>query len=353
MRSYNFSAGPSSLPLPVLQRLQEEIFNYAKGKYWVAEISHRSKEFINLAKDCQEKLRLVLAIPKNYEILFLHGGITWQYPLLPLNFLSASEKGGYFITGHWSKSAFKFAHSQQVFALDYCEDFSTIPNLVIPSSLGYLYVCDNETVNGVEFRQLPSCKQIILDITSNVFTKRLDFASLGIAIFSAQKNIGVSGLGIMIVREDFLEKSKQKTHLSPIFNYYELWQHDSMLNTPNTFAIYVASLVLDWMIAKGGVEYFERLSKEKSALLYQAIDTSQIYSNKVEKKYRSRVNVPFTCKTIRQNELFLQQAAKENLLFLKGHRAIGGIRASMYNAMDLEGVKTLVDFMQNFENHCI
>ena len=352
MRSLNFSAGPSSIPFPVYQRIKEEISSYAKGKYWVAEISHRSQEFINLASDCKKKIRQLLEVPKNYEILFLHGGMSMQYPLLPMNFLQENEKGAYFITGHWSKKAWKLAYHPQIFVIppkaEKKKEFLSIPQIEVPESLGYLFVCDNETVHGIEMDTLPDCKNIILDVTSNVFTKKIDYNRVGVLLFSTQKNLGISGLGVMIVREDFLQKSKQNTNLSPILNYYEIFKNDSMVNTPNTFAIYVANLCLDWMIEKGGTNYFQLLSKQKSELLYNAIDKSRIFNNFVEKKFRSRMNVVFSSKNPVTERLFLEQAEKEDFLFLKGHKAVGGIRASIYNAMDLEVVKKLVDFLEKF-----
>ena len=348
MRSYNFSAGPSSLPLSVLHRLQKEIFDYAGGKYWIAEISHRSSQFIEIIEICRQKIRQVLKIPRNYQIIFLHGGISLQYPLFPLNFLQAAEKGGYFITGHWSKRAFCLASHAQVFCLPY-GDFTTIPKIQIPEDLGYLFICDNETVHGVEFDNLPDSKNIILDTTSNIFTKKIDFSLLAAVVFSTQKNLGVAGLGVMIVRDDFLEKSKQKTNLSPIFCFSEICNKNSMVNTPNTLAIYIVDLVLDWLIEQGGVEYFAEHSKKKSSLLYKTIDESQIYENRVEKKFRSRVNVPFFLKNPGYTKSFLSQAEKENLLFLQGHKIVGGVRASIYNSMELAGVKKLVTFMKQFE----
>jgi phosphoserine aminotransferase len=351
VRVCNFSAGPSSLPLPVLQRLQKEITSYADGKYWVGEISHRGEEFMRLAAACQMKIRTILNIPNTHKILFLQGGISSQYPLIPLNFLESVQRGAYFITGHWSQRAFNLAYHPEVFTLQPPKTFTSIPQRKIPSDLGYLYVCDNETVHGVEFPKLPDCKNIVLDATSNIFTKNIDFSHLGAVVFSTQKNLGISGLAIMIVRDDFLEKSRKKQKLSPIFRFSEILRYESMLNTPNTVAIYIADLVLDWIIEKGGIEYFSKASKEKSDLLYNFIDESDFYENKVEKKFRSRLNIPFSCKKAENNQVFLEQAEAAGLFFLKGHRVVGGMRASIYNSMNIEAVKKLVDFMKNFKDN--
>lgn len=349
MRAYNFSAGPSRIPLPVLQRLQREISEYAEGKYWIGEISHRSTEFVEFTQSCRQKIRQVLEVPKNYEVIFLHGGISLQYPLFAMNFLQGIQKGAYFITGHWSQRAFNLAYHPQVFTLSGMNDFTTIPEVEIPKDLGYLYVCDNETIHGVEFDELPDCENIILDTTSNIFTKKINFSKIGALVFSTQKNLGVSGLAVMIVREDFLEFSRQKTNLSPIFRFAEIFRQDSMVNTPNTLAIYIAGLVLDWIIEQGGVEYFANFRKKKSDLLYQTIDQSDTYQNYVEKKFRSKTNIPFSLKNEAQTTKFLQEAQQKDLLFLKGHRAMGGVRASIYNAMEFSGVEKLVDFMNNFK----
>jgi phosphoserine aminotransferase len=351
MRGFNFSPGPSSLPLPVLQRLQKEMSSYSEGRYWVGEISHRGKEFMELAEACQEKIRHILDVPKNYEIIFVQGGISCQYPLLPMNFLEESEKAAYFVTGHWSQQAFELACDERVFSLPQQEGFTTIPQVQIPSDTGYLYMCDNETIHGLEFPKFPDHNNIILDATSNIFTKKIDFSSLGVVAFSAQKNLGISSLAVMIIRDDFLEKSRQKTNISSIFNFSEILKHESMLNTPNTVAIYIADLVLDWTIEQGGIDHFAKTSKEKSDLLYKFIDESEFYVNNVDTKFRSRLNIPFSCKDASKNDAFLEAAEKVGLFFLKGHAVIGGMRASIYNSMSIEGIEKLIGFMKDFENN--
>ena len=350
MRVYNFSPGPATLPEPVLRKIQEDITSYKNGKFWIGEVSHRSPIFTDLLAECRQKLQRVLEIPENYEFFFCHGGATLQYALIPLNFLAANEKAAYAISGHWSKRAYNLSGSQKnLIPLD-CGDFFSIDDFSVPDDTTYLYLCENETIHGCQYHELPKFDSIINDQTSNILSKKINFKNQAVIFAAAQKNFGVSGLTLMIVRKDFLELSKKKQHkMSPILNYYNLCQENSMMNTPNTFAIYTTNLILDWIIEKGGLDYFEKLNKQKSTLLYEVIDSSQIYENLVKKENRSLANVTFSCKNKELNPTFLEEAEKENLFFLKGHRALGGMRASIYNAMPLAGVQSLISFMKEFE----
>ena len=351
MRAYNFSPGPATLPEPVLRKIQEDITSYKNGKFWIAEISHRSKIFTELLAECRQKLQRILKIPEDYDFFFCHGGATLQYALIPLNFLQGKEKAAYAISGHWSKRAYNLSGAQKnLIPLD-CSDFFSIKDVSVPEDVTYLFLCENETIHGCQYHKLPKFDSIINDQTSNILSKKIDFKNQAVIFASTQKNLGIAGLTLMIIRKDFLEISKKnQNNMSPILNYYHLHKENSMINTPNTFAIYTANLVLDWIIEKGGVDFFEKYHSKKSILLYDAIDSSVIYENLVQKKNRSVMNVTFSCKNKKLNPLFLEQAEKQNLLFLKGHRSLGGMRASLYNAVPLEGVKSLINFMKEFES---
>ncbi len=351
MRALNFSPGPATLPEPVLKKIQEDITNYKHSKFWIAEISHRSKIFTELLAECNKKLRRILEIPEDYETFFCQGGATLQYALIPLNFLSKGEKAAYAISGHWSRRAYNLAGEKKNLITINCGDFFSIKNFAVPDNIVYLLLCENETIHGCQYETLPDFHSIISDQTSNILSKKIDFKNQAVIFASTQKNLGISGLTLIIIRKDFLELSKKnEDKMSPVLNYYHLCKANSMINTPNTFAIYTANLVLDWIIEKGGVDFFEKERSKKSTLLYDAIDSSGIYENLVKKKNRSAMNITFSCKNKELNPLFLEQAEKQNLLFLKGHRSLGGMRASLYNAMSLVGVKSLINFMKKFEN---
>ncbi|KGY12115.1 MFS transporter [Vibrio tubiashii] len=352
---YNFSAGPAGLPKAVMEKAQQEFVDWNGLGTSVMEISHRSKEFIKVAEDAEQDLRDLLEIPDNYKVLFCQGGARAQFAAVPLNLLGSSKKATYIDAGYWAESAVKEAEK-------YCEVdvFSAKTELdgklaVKPASewkvdadAAYVHFCPNETIDGIEISELPvTDKPIVADMSSNILSRKIDVSQYGVIYAGAQKNIGPAGLCIAIVRDDLLELASE---LVPSFiNYKVLAEKDSMFNTPPTFAWYLSGLVFKWLKEQGGVSEMEKINLEKAQLLYNQIDGSDFYVNNVHPANRSRMNVPFQLVKPELDGLFLDQAEKRGLVALKGHRAVGGMRASIYNAVTLEGVQALVDFMQEFE----
>ncbi len=352
---YNFSAGPAGLPKAVMEKAQQEFVDWNGLGTSVMEISHRSKEFIKVAEDAEQDLRDLLEIPDNYKVLFCQGGARAQFAAVPLNLLGSSKKATYIDAGYWAESAVKEAEK-------YCEVdvFSAKTELdgklaVKPASewkvdadAAYVHFCPNETIDGIEISELPvTDKPIVADMSSNILSRKIDVSQYGVIYAGAQKNIGPAGLCIAIVRDDLLELASE---LVPSFiNYKVLAEKDSMFNTPPTFAWYLSGLVFKWLKEQGGVSEMEKINLEKAQLLYNQIDGSDFYVNNVHPANRSRMNVPFQLVKPELDGLFLEQAEKRGLVALKGHRAVGGMRASIYNAVTLEGVQALVDFMQEFE----
>lgn len=352
---YNFSAGPAGLPKAVMEKAQQEFVDWNGLGTSVMEISHRSKEFIKVAEDAEQDLRDLLEIPDNYKVLFCQGGARAQFAAVPLNLLGSSKKATYIDAGYWAESAVKEAEK-------YCEVdvFSAKTELdgklaVKPASewkvdadAAYVHFCPNETIDGIEISELPvTDKPIVADMSSNILSRKIDVSQYGVIYAGAQKNIGPAGLCIAIVRDDLLELASE---LVPSFiNYKVLAEKDSMFNTPPTFAWYLSGLVFKWLKEQGGVSEMEKINLEKAQLLYNQIDGSDFYVNNVHPANRSRMNVPFQLVKPELDGLFLEQAEKRGLVALKGHRAVGGMRASIYNAVALEGVQALVDFMQEFE----
>ncbi|WCP66038.1 3-phosphoserine/phosphohydroxythreonine transaminase [Vibrio tubiashii] len=352
---YNFSAGPAGLPKAVMEKAQQEFVEWNGLGTSVMEISHRSKEFIKVAEEAEQDLRDLLNIPDNYKVLFCQGGARAQFAAVPLNLLGSSKKATYIDAGYWAESAVKEANK-------YCEvdvfdakteregKTSVVPasEWKVASDAAYVHFCPNETIDGVEISELPQTdKPIIADMSSNILSREIDVSKYGVIYAGAQKNIGPAGLCIAIVRDDLLELAND---LVPSFmNYKVLAEKDSMFNTPPTFAWYLSGLVFKWLKEQGGVAEMEKINKEKASLLYNQIDGSDFYINNVHDVNRSRMNVPFQLAKPELDALFLEQAEQRGLVALKGHRAVGGMRASIYNAVPLEGVQALVEFMQEFE----
>ncbi|KHA61397.1 MFS transporter [Vibrio variabilis] len=352
---YNFSAGPAGLPKAVMEQAQAEFINWNELGTSVMEISHRSKEFIKVAEDSEQDLRDLLNIPDNYKVLFCQGGARAQFAAVPLNLLGSAKKATYIDAGYWAESAVQEACKYcdvDVFDAKVTKAGKTavrdVSEWVIDPEAAYVHFCPNETIDGIEISELPDTdKPIVADMSSNILSRRIDVSKYGVIYAGAQKNIGPAGLCIAIVRDDLLGLAND---LLPSFiNYKTLAEKDSMFNTPPTFAWYLSGLVFKWLKANGGVEAMEQINQEKATLLYNAIDQSDFYRNEVHPDNRSRMNVPFQLAKPELDELFLEQAKQRGLVSLKGHRAVGGMRASIYNAMPLAGVQALVDFMQEFE----
>ncbi len=352
---YNFCAGPAMLPVDVMKKAQSEFLNFAGTGSSVMELSHRSKEFIAVAEKAEANLRNLMAIPENYKVLFCHGGGRGQFSAVALNLLGESKKADYIVTGAWSKSAAEEAsHYGDINIINAIENIDGKQS-VKPSSewsisddAAYVHYCPNETVDGVEIFEVPNVGDIplIADMSSTILSREFDVSQFGLIYAGAQKNIGPSGLTLVIVREDLLGKAHIDT--PSIMNYQVLANNGSMYNTPPTYAWYLAGLVFDWLLAKGGVDAIAKVNEEKAQLLYDYIDGSNFYQNSIVPENRSLMNVPFWLTDDALSADFLAQAQKRGLMALKGHRMVGGMRASIYNAMPIEGVKALIDFMKEF-----
>ena len=353
-RAYNFAAGPATLPESVLRTAQTQLLEWGDARASVMEISHRGRDFIAMAEESEQDLRELLQIPQNYKVLFLQGGATQHFAQIPMNFAQREQTVDYVVTGHWGEKAVKEAKplvQVHVAANGADSKFTAIPargSWQLTGAAACLHYTPNETIHGVEFHDVPEVggAPLVADMSSDILSRPIDVAKFGIIYAGAQKNIGASGLVVMIVREDLLERCPKD--IPKIFNYAEHAAAGSMLNTPNTFGWYLASLVFKWLLAEGGMPAIAQRNRMKAELLYGYIDESGYYANPVEKSARSRMNVPFTLPRPELDALFLQQSQAAGLLALKGHRAVGGMRASLYNAMSLEGVQALVEFMRDF-----
>jgi phosphoserine aminotransferase len=354
-RVWNFSAGPAVLPAEVLARAGDEMLDWHGSGMCVMEMSHRGEEFIGIAAEAERDLRELLGVPAHYKVLFLAGGATLQFAQIPMNLLGASGKADYVLTGEWSKKAAKEAKAYgDVHIAATAEDrkFTYAPRRETwrpRADAVYLHYCSNETIGGVEFSWLPETGGVplVVDASSHILSRPMDAAKFGLIYAGAQKNIGPAGLTIVIVREDLIGHARPGT--PSVMDYKLQADADSMLNTPPTYSIYVAGLVFKWLKALGGLAEMEKRNIAKAQLLYDAIDASGLYRNPVDKGDRSRMNVPFTLSDARLDEPFLKGAKERGMLQLKGHRSVGGMRASIYNAMPIEGVRALVDYMTEFE----
>ncbi len=353
-RGYNFSAGPAALPEEVLRRAQAELLEWNGARASVMEISHRGKDFVALAAESERDLRDLLAVPANYKVLFLQGGATQHFAQIPMNFASRNQTADYVVTGDWGEKAAKEAKPSvrvRIAATSAATNHDRIPPRAswdLDPRAAYVHITPNETIRGVEFHEIPDVGDVplIADVSSTLLSRPLDVSRFGVLYAGAQKNIGAAGLVVMIVREDLLERCPKE--LPKILNYAEQAAHDSMLNTPNTFGWYLASLVFKWLKQQGGLAAMAERNRAKAELLYAYIDESGFYRNPVEKSARSWMNVPFTLPSDALDAAFLRESEAAGLLYLKGHRAVGGMRASIYNAMPIEGVRALVEFMKDF-----
>ncbi len=354
-RAYNFSAGPAALPESVLRQAQAEMLEWRDAGASIVELSHRGPEFLEVAAAAEADLRALMSIPDDYAVLFLAGGATTQQALMALNFAAPGQRADYVVTGHWGKTAIKQVKPYvdvHVAANGEAGGFRGIPardTWQLSADAAYVHITANETIHGVEFRELPEVGDVPLfaDFSSSIASEPLDVSKFGLIYGGAQKNLGPVGVSVVIVRRDLLERAGQPR--ADIFNYASHLKGESMLNTPPTWNWYLAGLVFKWMLAEGGVEEFARRSAAKSSLLYAAIDGSGgFYRNEVEPGARSRMNVPFFLRDEALDKAFLAESKAAGLISLKGHRALGGMRASLYNAMPVAGAQALVDFMADF-----
>jgi len=351
-RVVNFGAGPAMLPAEVLARAGDEMLDWQGCGTSVMEMSHRGKEFMSIAAQTEQDLRGLLAIPANYKVLLLQGGATLQFAQVPMNLLAGRGKADYVMSGEWSKKAVKEAKNYcdvGIAATSEDRNFTYAPKkFSVRKDAAYLHYCSNETIGGVEYHEIPSVGiPLVADASSHFLSRPLDVSKFGLIYAGAQKNAGPAGLTFVIVRDDLIGRAAKGT--PSVMDYKLQAEADSMLNTPATYAIYVAGLVFKWLKQLGGLAAMEKRNIEKAKLLYDFLDSSAFFRNPVAKEDRSRMNVPFTLKNEKLDGEFLKGAEQRGLLQLKGHRSVGGMRASIYNAMPLAGVQRLVDYMKDFE----
>jgi phosphoserine aminotransferase len=357
-RPFNFSAGPAAMPLEVLQQAAAEMTDWQGSGMGVMEMSHRGKEFISIYEQAEADVRELLAVPANFKILFMQGGGLAENAIVPLN-LSRGETVDVVVTGSWSEKSYKEASkycTPHLAATGAESNFTTLPapaQWQLSAGAQYVHICTNETIHGVEFHTLPDLKALgsdaplVIDFSSHVLSRSVDWARVGVAFGGAQKNIGPAGVTLVIVREDLLGHALKACPSA--FNYKTVADNGSMYNTPPTYSIYMAGLTFQWLKRQGGVAAMEQQNIAKAKLLYDFLDNSSFYSNKVAHDCRSRMNVPFFLADESRNDAFLAGAKAAGLLQLKGHKSVGGMRASIYNAMPIEGVQALVRYMQAFE----
>ena len=357
-RVFNFSAGPAMLPEPVLRQAAEEMLDWHRSGMSVMEMSHRGKEFIAIHARAEADLRELMGIPANYKVLFLQGGASAQFAMVPMNLLRGRTQADYVNTGQWSKKAISEAKrfcKVNIAASSETEHYACIPKQMrwqLNSESAYVHITSNETIGGVEFHWIPDTGDVplVADMSSHVLSRPMAVSRYGLIYAGAQKNIGPAGLTIVIVRDDLLGHAMPTT--ATVFDYKVQAENDSMSNTPATYGIYVAGLVFQWLKSLGGLERMETINRTKAALLYDYLDQTEFYQTPVAKDDRSLMNIPFTLRSAELDGAFLKAAEANGLTQLKGHRSVGGMRASLYNAMPMAGVQSLVQFMREFErNH--
>lgn len=354
-RVYNFSAGPAQLPVSVLERAQEELLSYQEKGMSVMEMSHRSSDFKKIIERTEELIRELMEIPETYRVLFIQGGASLQFSMVPLNLLKDGGHTYYVNTGSWSKKALSEAKKigeAKILASSDDQNFTYIPELdlqQINEQTDYVHITTNNTIEGTRFTKFPNTGHVplVADASSNILSEQWDVSKFGLIYAGAQKNLGISGLTIVIIREDLIGHAK--ADIPTMLNYETYTKNNSLYNTPPTFAIYITMLLMEWLKEQGGVAAIEERNKEKANLLYKAIEDSKLFYSNVKREDRSLMNIPFMTDSDELNKLFVKEAEQEGLHQLKGHRSVGGMRASIYNAMPIEGVKTLVDFMNEFE----
>jgi len=354
-RVFNFSAGPAVLPPEVLQQAKEELLDWHGSGMSVMEMSHRGKEFISIHADAEKDVRELLAIPANYKVLFMQGGAIGENAIVPMNLLRDKKSIDFINTGEWSKKSIKEAKkyaSVNIAASGEAANFTNIPDRAtwkLDPNSAYVHICSNETIGGVQYHFTPDTGSVplVADMSSDILSRPLDVSKYGAIYAGAQKNMGPSGVTLVIVREDLIGQALPFTPSA--FDYKQQADNDSMYNTPPTFAIYIAGLVFKWLKKQGGLVAMEAHNRKKAAILYDYLDTTKFYTNPVARADRSLMNVPFRSPSEALDEQFIKGAQALNMLQLKGHRSVGGMRASIYNAMSIEGVEALVSYMKEFE----
>jgi len=353
-RVYNFSAGPAMLPTEVIEQARNEMLDWRGSGMSVMEMSHRGKEFMEIASTAEADLRELLAIPANYKVLFLQGGASTQFAMVPLNLMGRTGSADYSNTGAWSKKAIsegKRYGQVNVCATSESDGFNSVPDYAdwkLSDNAAYVHVTPNETIGGVAFDGLPDCadKPIVADMSSTILSQPINVADYGIIYAGAQKNVGPAGLTIVIIRDDLIGHAADSC--PAMLNYSTHVDNESMYNTPPTYSWYLAGLVFQWLKQMGGLTAMAEINQRKADKLYQAIDGNDFYSNPVAIRNRSIMNIPFVLKDAALDADFLAEAKQQGLTTLKGHRSVGGMRASIYNAMPEQGVDTLVQFMADF-----
>ena len=355
MRVINFSAGPAVLPEIVLQQAAAEMLDWRGSGMSVMEMSHRGKEFISIAAKAEADLRTLLALPANYKVLFLQGGAVGENAIVPMNLLRGRAAADYINTGEWSKKSLTEAKKYctvNVAASAEDQNFTYVPpqaSWQLRPDAAYVHVCTNETIGGVEYHWTPDTGDVplVADMSSHLLSRVIDVSKYGVIYGGAQKNMGPAGLTVVIVRDELLDRALPITPSA--FHWKAQAEAESMLNTPPTYAIYIAGLVFEWLLAQGGLAAIERRNITKAALLYDYLDRGSFYRSPVRKEDRSRMNIPFKLEDESLDEAFLKGAQDQGMVQLKGHRSVGGMRASIYNAMPIEGVRRLIEYMQDFE----
>jgi phosphoserine aminotransferase len=354
-RVYNFSAGPSMLPEPVLRKAAQEMLDYNGSGQSVMEMSHRSAVYEKIIKDAEALLREAMRVPDNYKVLFLQGGASMQFAMVPMNPMGQKKKVDIVNTGVWSKKAITEAKrfgTVRVVATSEDKNFSYIPTLeksMFDPEAAYVHITTNNTIFGTRYRSIPDtgALPLVADMSSNILSEEYDISKFGLIYAGAQKNLGPAGLTVVIIREDLAGKPIDNT--PTMLNYSTHIENDSMFNTPPCYSIYILKLVLEWLKEQGGVASMQKINERKAAILYEFLDNSRMFKATVEPQYRSLMNVPFVAASDELNKEFIKKADSAGFVNLKGHRLVGGMRASIYNAMPEEGVKALVEFMKKFE----
>ncbi|MBK9085149.1 MAG: 3-phosphoserine/phosphohydroxythreonine transaminase [Sterolibacteriaceae bacterium] len=354
-RVFNFSAGPAALPEPVLRQAAEEMLDWHGSGMSVMEMSHRGKEFIAIHAEAESLLRELMGVPSNYKVLFLQGGAIGENAIVPMNLLRGRSSADYVNTGEWSKKSIKEAKKYctvNVAASAEAGNFTSVPkqqDWKLDRNAAYVHICSNETIGGVEYHWTPDTGDVplVADMSSNIMSRPIDVGRYGLIYGGAQKNIGPAGVTVVIVRDDLIGQTLPITPSA--FDYKQQADNDSMYNTPPTYAIYIAGLVFKWIKAQGGLTAMEQHNRMKAAVLYDYLDATGFYSNPVAREDRSLMNVPFKLRDEKLDEAFLKGAQARGMIQLKGHRSVGGMRASIYNAMPVAGVQALVAYMKEFE----
>jgi len=354
MRAYNFCAGPAALPTAVLEKAQQELLDWQGKGLSIMEMSHRSTDYVAVAEKAEADLRKLMNIPENYKVLFLQGGASLQFSAIPLNLLGKNSKADYIDTGIWSEKALKEAKRygdinvvNAGIKVDGKFAISEQSEWNLSDDAAYVHYADNETIGGLQFAGIPDVKApLVCDYSSSILSAPLDVTKFGLIYAGAQKNIGPAGLTIVIIRDDLLDQAKPE--IPSILKYGDQAKNGSMVNTPSTYAWYLSGLVFEWLLEQGGVDAIHKVNLEKAQLLYGYIDSSDFYNNPIAIPNRSIMNVPFTLADEALDKQFLKEAEANHLLNLAGHRSVGGMRASIYNAVPLEGVQALISFMDDF-----